>query len=141
MSNFETGTLINALDNDNNSSILELDSSKISTIKNNILQKLQLSHDDLKDLHKKLKNYRYVDELPDINYGSYIRWINLRDPNKLKLTNGGFICDIQVNDCINITCKNQYNRFFQLKMSENIIFQKITNQEKVLLNVMDYLNK
>jgi len=29
---------------------------------------------------------------------------------------------------------------FKLKMSENIIFQKLTEQEKILLSVLDYVN-
>ena len=51
--------LLQALENENNNSIIQLDSSKIKTIKNNILQKLQLSGKQLKHLHKKLKYYRY----------------------------------------------------------------------------------
>ena len=26
---------------------------------------------------KKLKLYQFVDELPDMKYGSYVRWINI----------------------------------------------------------------
>jgi hypothetical protein len=47
----------------------------------------------------------------------------------------------EVNSDIHIFCKNNMNRLFQLKMSENIIFQKVSDQEKILLQVMDYLRK
>ena len=74
--------LLNALENNTNSSIINLNSSKIKTIKNNILQKLQLERDVLKLFHKKLKDYRYVDGMHDIEYGYYVRWISLKNPEK-----------------------------------------------------------
>ena len=33
------------------------------------------------------------------------------------------------------------NRIFQIKLDECYIFQKITPQEKVILGVLDYLDK
>ena len=133
-------SLMNALDNDDNIGLLKLDFRKMKTIKNDILQKLQPSKEELKKLHKQLDEYRYVDELPDIKYGAYIRWISLRKPN-IKLTNGGIICDILVkDDGIHIVCRNNMHRFFQIRMSECIIFQKLSDQAKVLLSVMGYLN-
>ena len=109
-----------------------------------ILQKLKLGKDILKGLHQKLKQYRYVDSLEGIRFGAYIRWISLKnsDPEKIKLTNGGFICNIEIlNDDIYITVKNNMNRLFKLKLSENLVFQKLMQQEQVILSAMKYLNK
>jgi|TARA_R110001599_G_scaffold27393_2_gene96113 hypothetical protein len=134
--------LMKALDNEENEGILKLSNAKMARIKNDMLQKLGLERTELKKLHKKLKDYRYVDEMPDVQFGSYIRWISLKNPSSIKLTNGGIICDIQVkNNGIHIVCRNNMHRFFQLLMSENLIFQKLTEQENVLLSVMDYLNE
>jgi len=134
--------LLNALENENNESLLDLNKEKISTMKNDILQKLNIKNDKLKLFHKKLKLYRYVDNVEDINYGSFIRWISLKTPNDIKLTNGGIVCDMKTKDeSIYIICKNSLNRFFTLTLEENIIFQKLTNQEEVILSAMNYLNK
>jgi hypothetical protein len=66
----------------------------------------------------------------------------MKNPSNLKLTNGGIVCDIKiVNDSVLITCKNAINNLFCLKMDECLIFQKINKNEKVLLSVLDYLNK
>ena len=133
--------LMTALDNENNEELLNLDNKKISKMKNDILQKLGLNRIKLKEFHTKLKNYRYVDELPDIKYGAYIRWISLRKLNDLKLTTGGFLCEISVkDDGIHLVCRNSCNRYFQIRMVENVIFQKLSVQEMVLLNVMDSLS-
>ena len=42
---------------------------------------------------------------------------------------------------IKIVCKNNMNRFFQINMNENLIFQKLNNQENVLLSALDYINQ
>ena len=134
--------LLNALENENNESLLDLNKEKISTMKNDILQKLNIKNDKLKLFHKKLKLYRYVDNVEDINYGSFIRWISLKTPNDIKLTNGGIVCDMKTKDeSIYIICKNSMNRFFTLILEENIIFQKLTSQEEIILSAMNYLNK
>ncbi len=57
----------------------------------------------------------------------------------LKLTNGGFICDIKINEGIEILCRNNFNKLFQLRFDENLIFQKLTEQEKIILNVINNL--
>lgn len=143
--------LLKALDNDNNQHIVEtdLDYNKLNAAKNNILQQLQMSREKLKTMHKQLKAYRYIETLDELRYGSYIRWISLKnpDPAEIKLTNGGIVVDIKViknkeeEEEIHIVCRNNMNRLFQIKINENIIFQKLNDQEQVLLSAMEYLNK
>ena len=55
-----------ALERETNKSILELTPAKIKQEKNDILQKLQLPRDKLKDFHRVLKNYRFIDKLHDV---------------------------------------------------------------------------
>ena len=117
-----------------------LTTGELKTIKNNVLQKLLLEKNELKLYHKLLTNYRYVDEIDELRYGSYIRWFNLSKPKSLKLLNGGFIVDIKNNNGnIIILCKNRLNKFFNLKMSESFIFQKNTTQEQVLIKILDHI--
>lgn len=140
--NDEIDYLLNALDNDNNNTIINLTNSKIKQEKNDILQKLQLNRETLKSFHKKLKEYRYCENLEDIQFGAYIRWISLKNPDNIKLTNGGIICDIKShNDHAIFLLKNNRNRFFQIKFDECLIFQKITNQEQIILAILDYIDK
>lgn len=141
MSDFDVSRLLQALDNDDNENIMKLDHEKISKIKNDVLQRLHLPAKELRTLNKKLKFYKFVDELPDLKYGTYIRWVPLTDPQKIRLTNGGIVCEMKVTDSgIAVVCKNRFNNMFQLIISENLIFQKLTEQEQVILSAMDYLN-
>jgi hypothetical protein len=79
----------------------------------------------------KLKEYRYVDELHELKTGGYVRWVNANDPTKL--TNGGFVVRVDIEDeGTKILCKNG-KLFFQFWMDECIVFQKITDQEHIIL--------
>lgn len=133
--------LLSALEDDDNAQLLELNFKKIEVEKKDILDKLELPQKQQNDILKKLRQYRYIDELPGMKYGSYVRWISLKNPENLKLTNGGIVCEMKVGDKgIVIVCKNNFNRFFQLNMTETLIFQKLTEQELVLLSALEYIN-
>ena len=136
----DVNTLLRAIDNENNESVLKLTSSEIKKQKNDILQKLGVKGKSLVELHKKLKDYRYVEEIEELNYGSFVRWINISDPTDVYITIGGIVCDMTATDNgIQIKCKNFYNRFFNFNFNKNLVFQKLSKQEKVLLFAMDNL--
>ena len=134
--------ILQQLNNDTDSNIINLTTKKIQDIKNNMLQKLQLPRDDLKSLHKKLKDYRYCTDLSDLQSCNYIRWVSLKNPDKLRLTNGAFLVDIKIYaDGVQLMCKNNFGSVFQFKFDEAMIFQKFNSQERVILSVLDYLDK
>lgn len=132
-----------ALNNEKNNSIIKLNTSKIDKIKNEILDELNITEKYKKILLNKLKYYRHVDEMPDIEFGNYIRWIPIKNSTtEIKLTNGGLIIGIEIFDNgIHIKCKNNMNRIFQIKLDECLVFQKLTDQEQILLKVVDYLER
>lgn len=132
--------LLHALNNDNNEAVVDLDFATIAKHKNDILQQLNLPREQLIKIQKQLKPYRCVNTLEDLRFGSYVRWISLKNPEVIKLTNGGIVCDIkEINGEIHIKCKNKMNMLFQAKMSEILLFQKLSEQEEVILKAMKYL--
>ena len=132
--------LLHALNNENNEAVVELDYATIAKQKNDLLQQLNLPKEELVKLHKQLKAYRCINTLEDLRFGSYVRWISLKNPESIKLTNGGLVCDIKnINNDIQLKCKNKMNMFFQIKMSEILLFQKLSEQEEVILKAMKYL--
>ena len=133
-------SLLHALDNDNNEAVVDLSNEKIAKDKNDVLQQLHLPREELQRLHKQLKSYRLINTIEDLRFGSYIRWISLKNPEHIKLTNGGIVCDIKaINDDIHVKCKNKMNLIFQLKLSEVLLFQKLSEQESVILKALKYL--
>jgi hypothetical protein len=133
--------LMSALDNEKNDSIMNLTTAKIQETNFNILKELHLDRQVLIDYFKKLKGYRYVDELNDLKYGGFIRWIPLTDPTYLPLNQCGIICDIKIaDDGVHIVCKNFMHRHYRFKMDECLIFQKLSSQEMVILSALDHLS-
>jgi len=130
-----------AIENSKNNSIIKLNSYKIAKFKENILLELNLSETERDGFLEKLINYRMVDEIPDLELGNYIRWISIKeDVNEINLTNGGCILSIEIEETgVHIKCKNYMNKIFQIRLHENIVFQKLTNDEELLLKVLDYL--
>jgi len=133
--------LLKALDKDSNEGIINMTSAKIKQINASVLSELQLSKEYHMEIMNKLKGYKYVDEMTDLHVGSYIRWIPLTNPDELRLKQGSILCDIKItNDGLSLVCKG-YNRHFQIKFDENLIFQRLSEQEQILLSALDHLAK
>lgn len=152
---------------------MNLSKEIITQSKNDILQRLPLNREELKTFHKKLKGYRYIDNLDDFKIGNYVRWINLgklleREKNEidkeetdkekeekeqkekeinnnitpsLKLTNGGFICEmVESSDGKpKLLCRNSYNRMFEISLNKCIVFQKLNNHENIIMSILQYI--
>ena len=135
-------TLPKALDNKQNEVFLNLTTQKINEMNMKIINELFLPRDVALSFMKKLMGYRYVDEINDLKRGSYIRWINIKDATNIHLTKGSTISDIKLTDNgTYISCTNIYGKSnFHIKMDECLIFQKLTEQEQVILSVVNYLD-
>ena len=148
----DVNELIHALDNENNTNVAGLSSAVIKKSKNDILQKLQLSGNELKEYHKCLNEYKYVDELNELQIGRFIRWIKLdRENAEVKLTNGAVLINIVINEkgvflvCAGLGGGRGRGRggrkSMALKFDNFLIFQKLSDQEKILISAIDYLEK
>jgi hypothetical protein len=85
-----------------------------------------------------------VDEMSDLKYGTYIRWICIENPKQINLVKGAVFCEMKItDDGVFLICKNFGNtsRHFQISMDTNLIFQKLTEQELILLSALDHLAK
>jgi|TARA_B110000858_G_scaffold198457_1_gene265256 hypothetical protein len=131
-----------ALVNEDNYNIAKTTSQEIKNKKNDILQKLQLNKDNIKLYHKKLRDYIYVETIKDLKYGANIRWINLKQFENIKITNGGILCHIKANNNgISLVIKLYNNHFINVIFNENLIFQLLNQEEKVILKAFTLLSK
>ena len=140
--NVNVDKLMYALDNENNENIMNLTTQKILEMNLNILKELHLDKLTTLNYLKKLKEYRYIDEINDLKHGAFIKWIPITDPSYLPLHHCGMICEIKIVDNgVFITCKNFMHRHYAFKMDECLIFQKLTSQEKVIIYALDHLEQ
>ena len=140
----DVNKLLKALDDDSNETLLNFTSDKIKEMNLNIIKELQLPRKDTLDIMNKLREYKYVDEMNELKYGAYIRWIPIEDPTNIHLTKGALFCEMKItDDGVFCVCKNYgySQRHFQLSMDKNLIFQRLTDQELVLLSALDHLSK
>jgi len=134
--------LVTAIQNVKEESIVDTNLSEIKSVKNNVLQQLQLSREKLQDFHKRLQNYRYVDEITELNSGDYVRWIDLNNAANIKIASGAFVCDVEINsDGIHLKLKTITHRHIQLRMDEIFLFRKLTDDELVILSALKYLKQ
>jgi hypothetical protein len=142
----DVNKLYKALDDDSNENLFNFTTKKLIEMNLKIINELQLERSKSLEIMKKIKGYKYVDELTDLKYGTYIRWIPISDPtpSKIQITKGALFCDIKIKeDGVYVICKNYgySNKHFQIKLDENLVFQKLTDQELVLLAALDHLSK
>jgi len=136
--------LIQALDDDSNETLFNFTTDKIREMTLNILKELHLPKEETIQFYNKLKDYKYVDEMSDLKYGTYLRWIPIEDPTNIQLTRGALFCEIKItDDGVFCVCKNMGFpvRHFQISMDKNLVFQKLTDQELVLLSALNHLSK
>lgn len=117
-----------------------IDISFFADIMKTNIEILNLIFEDENDIKKnldKLTGYTYIEDLYLFKIGRFIRWFN----NKGELKNGGILTDIVFNDNgVNLLCKNNRNRVFQIKFDDNIFFQKMSEEEQFILSVYEYAN-
>lgn len=136
--------LLKALENESNENMFNFTSKKLRELNLKVLEELNLPKNKLKDFLKRLEYYKYVDEMDDLKYGTYIRWIPLNDPQNIELEKGAIFCEMTItDDGVKLVCKNFgfKSKYFNITFDENLVFQKLTDQEVVLLSALDHLSK
>ncbi len=74
--------LLKSIESDKLLSVSKLTYDKINTIKYNVLSRIGLEDDELEFVLLKLSDYRYVEELQDIHYGAFVRYIPLNTSSR-----------------------------------------------------------
>ena len=136
--------LLKSLDDPTNEDLFNFTTNNIKEMNLKIIKELNFSKKETMEIYNKLINYKYVDEMKDLKYGTFIRWIPIDDPNNIYLSKGSLFCEMKItNNGVFCVCKNYgyASRHFQISMDKNLIFQKLTEQELVLLSALDYLSK
>lgn len=136
--------LMKALDDESNNTLINFTTKKIKEMNLNILKELNLPKKYTLEMLKKLEDYKYIDEINELKYGTHIRWIPIENPENIELKKGAVFCEIKIKDeGVYCVCKNYgfKTRYFQLSFDKNLIFQKLTEQEQVLLSALDHLSK
>jgi hypothetical protein len=117
-----------AVDNEDNENITSHTYASLEKCKRGILEELFECSDEVTSILEKLP-------------GCHVRWIRTTGGSTARLTNGGFLLDVSLRENgVHIRCRNGCNRIFQLKIDDVFVFQKLTDQERVILSMIDIIN-
>lgn len=131
----DVGAILNNLNRDDKN---YLEDKKIKTLldeNKDVISSLDLITDEkTTELCKKLKSYRFVDEIYELHLGKYVRWI-IKSDKKHGLKFGGIVVDIKFLDCTHIVVFNKYisKSPIQYKFDDVLTFQKLTDEEQLIL--------
>jgi|UniRef100_A0A6C0IQS1 sulfite reductase beta subunit-like hemoprotein len=118
-----------------------LQDKTLGEIKQEIYDVLEEEVEDTRLIEKymeRLSEYRYVDEVGELHNGKHIRWVRRGND---KLTNGGIVVEVKfVDNGINVLCKNAMHKFIQFKYDDCVIFQKLSIDEQLILNVNQHVH-
>jgi len=88
---------------------------------------------------KKLAGYRHIEHLCDLRTGRFCRWIH--QGNDQVLQTGGIAVNIKIEDDVQIVCKIYGRRgYVTCRLNECIVFQKLTEEENLILLANEYLH-
>ena len=91
----------------------------------------KLEKENLKIYCLRLMGYQLIDRICDLRNGRLIRWVKLSNGT---LTNGGLLMNVKIEDKgVILLCKNNTNRFFNVRFDDCIVFQKLSMEEQIIL--------
>ena len=127
-----------ALGNEKNEDIINTTFEDIETDKNNIIRQLPMTEEEQVELYEKLENYRYCADVENIKVGREIVWIPLQDVDQIKTKKGRILKIYDMPEDTNIIYM-LYGKLYTIIFSKNLIFQKITEEENLILQMVEYL--
>ena len=109
------------------------------------VSELNIQNDLATKFCDRLSGYRYVERVCDLRNGKLMRWIKRPTSfllNEKSLTNGGILMNIKIeNSGVQLLCRNNANRFFNIKFDDCLVFQKLTMEEQLILMSYEYSDK
>lgn len=110
-----------------------LEGKTLKNISEEIYDALLFLEEKSKEYCLRLIGFRLIDRICDLRNGRLVRWV--KKPNGT-LTNGGLLMNVKIEDKgVILLCKNNTNRFFNLRFDDCVVFQKLTMEEQIVLMV------
>lgn len=139
LNTLDINKLLNTLENEKHDYLNNKTLETFINENNHLIQKLDISPTNKINYCNKLIGYRLVDQINELHKGKHIRWYR---ENTKQLTNGGILMDIKfLDNGIHILCMNTMRKFIQYKFDDCITFQKLTEEEQLILLAYEYMEK
>jgi len=139
----DVDAILSAMSKNENTTIANLTLQKIDDRRSSILSNLELEPIKYEEFSRKLQLYRVIETPQELRHGRLIRWIPLKSLPKPYLTLGGTIFGIKQNleDGLHqVTIRNVKGFVFQIKFELNVVFQRLSKEELLILRAVEYVS-
>jgi hypothetical protein len=140
----DVNAILAAMTKEDNATIANMTFKQIEARRCEILSSLELPTDKYDVFCKKLQMYRVIERPQDLRHGQLLRWIPLRSLSQNPyLTLGGTIFNIKQNitDGLHqVTIRNVKGFVYQIKFELNVMFQRLSKDELLILRAVDYVS-
>ena len=140
----DVNAILAAMTKDDNATIANMTFKQIECRRCEILSSLELITEKYDVFCKKLQMYRVIERPQDLRHGQLLRWIPLRSLSQNPyLTLGGTIFNVKQNitDGLHqVTIRNVKGFVYQIKFELNVMFQRLSKDELLILRAVDYVS-
>ena len=139
----DVNAILSAMTKTENSTIANMTLNKIAARRHEILSSLNLSTEKMEEFERKLHMYRVIEDPRELKHNQLIRWIPLRSlETRPYVTLGGCLFKIRYNDeeHLHIVTMRNVKRFvFNIKFELNVVFQRLSQEELLILRAVEYV--
>lgn len=140
----DVNAILSAMNKAENKTIANLSKKMIDDRRHEILSSLNLTTEKLADFERKLSMYRVIENPYDLKHCQLIRWIPLRSLEaRPYLTLGGTLFKVREDPddgTHTVTIRNIKRFVFNIRFEANIVFQRLSQEELLIMSVVEYIN-
>ena len=140
----DVNAILSAMNKAEYNTIANTSKREIDARRHEILSSMNLTPEKLAEFERKLAMYRVIENPYDLKHCQLIRWIPLRSlESRPYVTLGGTLFKIRENQedgTHNITIRNIKRFVFNIRFEANVVFQRLSQEELLILSVVEYIN-
>jgi hypothetical protein len=140
----DVNAILSAMNKAENNTIANLSKKMIDDRRHEILSSLNLTTEKLAEFERKLAMYRVIENPYDLKHCQLIRWIPLRSLEaRPYVTLGGTLFKVRedpTDGTHTVTIRNIKRFVFNIRFEANIVFQRLSQEELLILSVVEYIN-
>ena len=140
----DINAILSAMNKAENNTIANLSKKMIDDRRHEILSSLNLTTEKLAEFERKLSMYRVIENPCDLKHCQLIRWIPLRSlETRPYVTLGGTLFKVREDPedgTHTVTIRNIKRFVFNIRFEANIVFQRLSQEELLILSVVEYIN-
>ena len=139
----DINAILSAMNKAENNTIANMTLKKIIARRHEILSSLNLTPEKMEEFERKLHMYRVIENPYDLKHNQMIRWIPLRSlETRPYVTLGGTLFRVRENteEKVHVVTIRNIKKFvFNIRFELNVVFQRLSQEELMILRAVEYV--